>query len=267
MTDTPADPPALMLLFEEQVAAALELPEKERALAFEKLRADHPNHARLLERCEHAVASLMPEKRSVSAISDAVRSVALAEAPERIGDYRIVDVLGEGGMGIVYLADQQQPIRRRVALKVVKSVSAHRDALARFEVERQSLAMMEHPNIAMVLDAGEADDGRPFFAMEHVPGLPITEFCDRHRLDLRARIALFQKVCRGVQHAHEKGVVHRDLKPTNILVGHRDGLPEPKIIDFGVAKALQQRLTERTLYTEHGRILGTPEYMSPEQAG
>jgi len=176
------------------------------------------------------------------------------------------DVLGEGGMGSVYLAEQQQPVRRRVALKVIKAGMDSKDVIARFEAERQALAMMAHANIARVLDAGMTPEGRPYFALEHVPGLPIIEYCDRQRIDLKGRIEIFQKICHGVQHAHQKGVIHRDLKPTNILVQQRDGFAEPKIIDFGVAKALQQRLTERTLYTEQGRIVGTPEYMSPEQA-
>jgi len=188
------------------------------------------------------------------------------EQPEEIGPFRILEVLGEGGMGTVYLAEQRQPVRRRVALKVVRLGLATRDVLARFEAERQALAMMSHPHIAKVFDAGTTPDGRPYFAMEYVAGVPVTEYCDRQRLDLEGRLQLFVAICQGIQHAHQKGIVHRDIKPSNILVQMQDGTPVPKIIDFGVAKALEHRLTEKTLFTEHGRIVGTPEYMSPEQA-
>jgi serine/threonine protein kinase len=187
-------------------------------------------------------------------------------SPDRIDAYRILDVLGEGGMGIVYLAEQQDPIRRRVALKVIKVGMDRRQVVARFEAERQALALMDHPNIASVYDAGSTADGRPYFAMEYVPGSPITEYCDRHQLSVRDRVTLFQQVCAAVQHAHQKGVIHRDLKPSNVLVMVQDGRAVPKVIDFGVAKATHQHLTQKTLFTEHGLVIGTPEYMSPEQA-
>jgi eukaryotic-like serine/threonine-protein kinase len=183
-----------------------------------------------------------------------------------LGSYHAISVLGEGGMGIVYLADQREPIRRRVALKVLKRGDDRPSVIARFESERQALALMDHPYIAHVYDAGTTDDGRLYFAMEYVPGIPITEYCDRNLLGFGERLLLFQQVCQAVQHAHERGVIHRDLKPTNVLVTLRDGKPVPKVIDFGVAKAVNQRLTERTLFTETGVLLGTPEYMSPEQA-
>ena len=182
------------------------------------------------------------------------------------GPYHVIGVLGEGGMGIVYLAEQREPIRRRVALKVLKRGDDRPSFIARFESERQALAMMDHPNIAHVYDAGATADGRPYFVMEYVPGIPITDYCDRNLLGFRERLALFQQVCHAVQHAHRKGIIHRDLKPSNVLVTLLDGKPVPKVIDFGVAKAVNQHLTEKTLFTETGMLIGTPEYMSPEQA-
>ena len=169
-------------------------------------------------------------------------------------------------MGIVYLAEQREPVRRRVALKVLKSGDAGSTVLARFESESQALALMDHPNIARVHDAGTTSTGRPYFAMEYVPGIPITDYCDRNLLGFRERLALFQQVCQAVHHAHQKGIIHRDLKPSNVLVMLQDGKPVPKVIDFGVAKAVNQRLVEKTLFTEIGMLIGTPEYMSPEQA-
>jgi serine/threonine protein kinase/Tol biopolymer transport system component len=187
-------------------------------------------------------------------------------ALQDFGPYHAIGVLGEGGMGIVYLAEQRQPIRRRVALKVLKRGDDRPSFIARFESERQALAMMDHPNIAHVYDAGATADGRPYFVMEYVPGIPITDYCDRYLLGFRERLDLFQQVCQAVQHAHQKGIIHRDLKPSNVLVTLQDGKPVPKVIDFGVAKAVDQRLTEKTLFTETGMLIGTPEYMSPEQA-
>jgi len=186
--------------------------------------------------------------------------------PERVGPYKILQKLGEGGMGVVYLAEQEKPIRRRVALKVIKLGMDTKQVIARFEAERQALAMMDHPNIAKILDAGATSEGRPYFAMEHVQGVAITDYCDRHELKIRERLELFTHICETIQHAHQKGVIHRDLKPSNILVSVVDSTPVPKVIDFGVAKAMAQRLTERTVYTELGQLIGTPEYMSPEQA-
>jgi non-specific serine/threonine protein kinase/serine/threonine-protein kinase len=183
-----------------------------------------------------------------------------------IGPFRLLQKVGEGGMGEVWEAEQQQPVRRRVALKLVKWGMDTKEVLARFESERQALVLMSHPNIARAFEAGASAEGRPFFAMEYVKGLPITTYCDAQRLDTRHRLELFRQVCEGVQHAHQKGVIHRDIKPSNLLVAIEDGRPVPKIIDFGVAKATSQRLTERTLFTELGQWIGTPEYMSPEQA-
>jgi tetratricopeptide (TPR) repeat protein/serine/threonine protein kinase len=183
-----------------------------------------------------------------------------------IGPYKLLEQIGEGGMGTVWMAEQSEPIQRRVAVKVVKEGMDSRQVLARFEAERQALALMEHPNIARVLDAGRTPSGRPYFVMELVKGQPITRYCDEKRLGVRERLALFGDVCRAVQHAHQKGIIHRDLKPSNVLVAPYDGKPVVKVIDFGVAKATGQRLTDKTLFTGLGALVGTPEYMSPEQA-
>ncbi len=183
-----------------------------------------------------------------------------------IGPYRVHSLLGEGGFGAVYLAEQVEPVRRRVALKVIKPGMDSRAVIARFEAERQALALMDHPGIAKVFDAGLAESGRPYFAMEYVPGEPITRYCEHERVGVDERLRLLIQVCEAVQHAHMKGVLHRDLKPGNVLVALVDGKPAIKIIDFGVAKALNQRLTDVTIFTERGQLIGTPEYMSPEQA-
>jgi len=194
-------------------------------------------------------------------------SAGPTEAPgTSIGPYQLVRVIGEGGMGTVYLAGQEEPVRRQVALKIIKPGMDSVQVIARFEQERQALALMDHPNIARVFDAGATATGRPYFVMELVHGLPLREFCDQKQLDPRERLHLFIKVCQAVQHAHQKGVIHRDLKPSNILVAEVDGKPLPKVIDFGVAKATADRLTDKSLYTAFGTVVGTPEYMSPEQA-
>ena len=182
-----------------------------------------------------------------------------------IGPYKLLEQIGEGGMGTVFMAVQSQPIKRKVALKIIKSGMDTGQVIARFEVERQALAMMNHPNIAKVLDAGATETGRPYFVMELVRGIPITEFCDLHKLDLRQRLEMFSTVCQAVQHAHQKGIIHRDLKPSNILVELQDVTPVPKVIDFGVAKPIHEPLTERTLHTGFAQMIGTPLYMSPEQ--
>ena len=184
----------------------------------------------------------------------------------RIGPYKLLQKIGEGGMGAVYMVEQEKPVRRKVALKIIKPGMDTHQVVVRFEAERQALALMDHPNIARVLDGGTTDSGRPYFVMDLVKGIPITQYCDEARLSPRERLELFIPVCQAIQHAHQKGIIHRDVKPSNVMVTLHDGKPVPKIIDFGVAKAIDQRLTERTLFTQYGAIIGTPEYMSPEQA-
>jgi serine/threonine protein kinase len=183
-----------------------------------------------------------------------------------IGTYKLLEQIGEGGFGVVYMAEQQEPIRRRIVLKILKPGMDTKQVLARFESERQALALMDHVGIARVLDAGATESGRPYFAMELIKGMPITEFCDNNRLSLEARLRLFIEVCHAIQHAHHKGIIHRDIKPTNVMVTLNDGKPVIKVIDFGMAKATMYRLTERTLFTAFGQMIGTPAYMSPEQA-
>jgi serine/threonine protein kinase len=183
-----------------------------------------------------------------------------------VGPYKLLQQIGEGGMGTVYMAEQMHPVQRKVALKIIKPGMDSWQIIARFEAERQALALMDHPNIAKVFDGGVCEVGRPYFAMELVNGVPITKYCDEHHLMPRERLGLFVHVCRAVQHAHQKGIIHRDLKPSNVMVARYDGEPVPKIIDFGVAKATGPKLTGATLYTELGKVLGTLEYMSPEQA-
>src|SRR4051812_21336509 len=192
---------------------------------------------------------------------------AIEKPGDRIGRYKILQQIGEGGCGVVYMAEQSEPVRRRVALKVIKLGMDTRSVIARFEAERQALAMMDHPNIAKVLDAGATETGRPFFVMELVRGVKITDYCDETKLSTRERLDLFVQVCAAVQHAHQKGIIHRDLKPSNILVTINDGVPVPKVIDFGIAKATTgQQLTDKTLFTAFEQFIGTPAYMSPEQA-
>jgi len=183
-----------------------------------------------------------------------------------IGPYKLMEKIGEGGFGLVFVAEQQQPVRRKVALKIVKPGMDSRDVIARFEAERQALALMDHPNIAKVLDAGTTESGRPYFVMELVKGNSIVDYCDQQRLTARERLDLFLSVCQAVQHAHGKGIIHRDLKPSNILVAPHDGVPVVKVIDFGIAKAIGQQLTDKTIYTRFAQMIGTPLYMSPEQA-
>jgi serine/threonine protein kinase/tetratricopeptide (TPR) repeat protein len=209
-----------------------------------------------------------PQKPSGSDSPDRTLSVGASGsmAAGQIGPYRLLQVLGEGGMGEVWLVEQTKPIHRTVALKLIKTGMDTKAVVARFESERQALALMDHPSIARVFDAGATPEGRPYFVMEYVPGLPITEYCDKHRLTIAERLELFIQVCEGVQHAHQKAIIHRDLKPSNVLVVEQDNKAVPKIIDFGLAKATAQRLTDKTMFTELGMMLGTPEYMSPEQA-
>src|SRR6516164_3713297 len=203
----------------------------------------------------------------------AFQSTSAAAAPANpmaggiiAGRYQLIEEIGEGGMGTVWMAQQTEPVKRAVAVKLIKQGMDSKQVLARFEAERQALALMDHPNIAKVHDAGVTETGRPFFAMELVKGTPITKYCDDHRLTPRQRLELFVPVCQAVQHAHQKGIIHRDIKPSNVLVAQYDGRPVPKVIDFGIAKATGQQLTEQTLVTGFGSVVGTLEYMSPEQA-
>jgi serine/threonine protein kinase len=229
---------------------------------------------RQVERLLHARDQLgsfleQPAAGATSDFTPSQRAAGLtpAEGPGTvIGPYKLLQQIGEGGMGVVYMAEQEQPVRRKVALKIIKPGMDSRQVIARFEAERQALALMDHPNIARVLDAGTTASGRPFFVMELVKGLPITQFCDDNHLTPRERLELFVPVCQAIQHAHQKGIIHRDIKPSNVLVTLYDGKPVPKVIDFGVVKAIDQRLTERTLFTQLGQVVGTVEYMSPEQA-
>ncbi|MHC4680696.1 MAG: serine/threonine protein kinase, partial [Planctomycetota bacterium] len=183
----------------------------------------------------------------------------------KIGRYKLLELIGEGGMGLVYLAEQKKPVRRKVALKIIKPGMDSKQVIARFEAERQAFALLDHPNIAHVFDAGTTKEGRPYFVMEYVKGMSITRYCDENKLNIEERLLLFEQVCEGIHHAHQKGIIHRDIKPSNILVSVHGDRAVPKIIDFGIAKAVTQPLTEKTLVTFQGQLLGTPEYMSPEQ--
>src|SRR6266536_2090105 len=213
----------------------------------------------LLAAHETAGGFLADSKRDESA------ALTLKEG-DRIGRYKLLQKIGEGGCGVVFMAEQTEPVRRRVALKVIKLGMDTRQVVARFEAERQALALMDHPNIARVLDAGATDTGRPYFVMELVGGIRITDYCDRHHLTTRQRLDLFIQVSHAIQHAHQKGIIHRDIKPSNVLVTTHDGTAVPKVIDFGIAKATQGRLTDQTLFTAFEQFIGTPAYMSPEQA-
>ena len=219
---------------------------------------------------EDATASVDPEETAASSgdtHTNQTGSRVPREGPGSVlGPYNLVRTLGSGGMGVVYLAEQLQPVRRSVALKIIKQGMDTEQVIGRFEAERQALALMNHPNIAKVFDAGATDDGRPYFVMELVEGVPITKYCDQHRLTVRERLELFVPVCQAIQHAHQKGVIHRDIKPSNVLVADFDGEAVPKVIDFGIAKATGQQLTEATMFTQLGVVIGTLEYMSPEQA-
>ncbi len=204
---------------------------------------------------------------SESADGMAAGKSVLTEVPgTRIDRYKLLQRIGEGGGGVVYMAEQEEPVRRRVALKIIKLGMDTKSVIGRFEAERQALAMMDHPNIARVLDAGATETGRPYFVMELVRGVKITDYCDQNQLDTRGRLDLFIQICQAIQHAHQKGIIHRDIKPSNILVTLHDGVPVPKVIDFGIAKATEVQLTDKTFFTAYEQIIGTPAYMSPEQA-
>ena len=227
--------------------------------------------AALLARIESLLKIHVSEQsfleQAASSLQLTLDAPGIVESPGTvIGRYKLLEKIGEGGMAVVYMAEQQHPVHRRVALKIIKLGMDTKNVIARFEAERQALALMDHPNIAKVFDGGSTDTGRPYFVMELVRGVSITDYCDDNRLSTRQRLELFVQVCNAVQHAHQKGVIHRDIKPTNVMVTLHDGKPVPKVIDFGIAKATNQRLTEQTLFTRYAQMIGTPEYMSPEQA-
>jgi len=224
--------------------------------------ADLRTHVEHLLRAHQAMGSIHGGQRPVVTIDQP----ALERPGAVIGPYKLIEQIGEGGMGTVWMAQQTEPVKRLVAVKLIKAGMDSAQVIARFEAERQALALMDHANIARVLDAGTTAAGRPYFVMDLVRGMPITRYCDEHRLTPRQRLELFIPVCQAVQHAHQKGIIHRDLKPSNVLVALYDGKPVPKVIDFGVAKATGQSLTDKTLVTGFGNVVGTLEYMSPEQA-
>jgi serine/threonine protein kinase/tetratricopeptide (TPR) repeat protein len=248
--------------------AALEQPPEKRAAFLDGVCG---NDAALRQRLDallrkHDQAGSFLEKPATPPL--ATIDEPLSERPGTVvGPYKLMEQIGEGGMGLVFVAEQQQPVRRKVALKVIKPGMDTRQVIARFEAERQALALMDHPNIAKVLDGGTTATGRPYFVMELVKGVPITEYCDQNQVSIRERLGLFLNVCEAVQHAHQKGIIHRDIKPSNVLVMSHDGKPVVRVIDFGIAKAIGQQLTDKTIYTQFSQLVGTPLYMSPEQAG
>ncbi len=249
--------------------AALEIESSEQRSTY--LKKACGNDANLIARVE-ALLAVQEKERSI--LEDAVpflgttlQAAPVTEEPGTIiGNYKLLEQIGEGGMAVVYMAEQERPVRRKVALKVIKLGMDTKQVIARFEAERQALAIMDHPNIAKVFDAGTTEAGRPYFVMELVKGVSITEYCDKNKLGTHERLDLFVQVCNAVKHAHQKGIIHRDIKPTNVMVTLHDGNPVPKVIDFGIAKATNQRLTEKTLFTRYSQMIGTPAYMSPEQA-
>jgi serine/threonine protein kinase len=253
--------------------------ERAKDLFTEALRIDLPeDRSAYLDRscaAEPKVRAMVESFLEAQGRMDGFLEVPEIEPPEpsplegpgtRIGRYRLLDRIGEGGFGVVYQAEQEEPVQRQVALKIIKLGMDTRQVIARFEAERQALAMMDHPSIAKVLDAGATETGRPYFVMELVRGVPITKFCEENRLSIRARLELFVTVCHAIQHAHQKGIIHRDVKPSNVLVTQNEGLSHPVVIDFGVAKAIDRRLTEKAFHTQFAQLIGTPAYMSPEQA-
>jgi hypothetical protein len=251
-------------------AIAIANPEKRAAL----LDRECAGRADLRERLDRLLAAHGPSHQVLDRVEQDPTATAAHESAPIVGTvmagrYKLLEEIGEGGMGTVWMAQQTEPVKRLVAVKLIKAGMDSRAVLARFEAERQALALMDHPNIAKVLDGGTTDDGRPYFVMELVKGLPLTEYCDARKLSVNDRLDLFVQICSAVQHAHQKAVIHRDLKPSNVLVTEHDGKPVPKVIDFGLAKALNasQMLTERTLHTAYGAVVGTPLYMAPEQVG
>lgn len=255
---------------EEQIfLAAVELESADERQAFiERSCSDNSElRNRVVKRIEqHVQQDSFLDKTSDSFLNQLANDNDPISAGVEIGPYKLLQKIGAGGMGVVFMAEQTEPIRRKVAVKVIRLGLDSKNVIARFEAERQALSIMDHLNITKVYDAGVTECGRPYFVMELITGSTITDYCDQRKLNLRQRIELFYKVCNALQHAHQKGVIHRDIKPSNVLVTHRDGVSIPKIIDFGIAKAIDRPLTDLTLFTSYGNIVGTPEYMSPEQA-
>src|SRR6266566_4286738 len=275
---------------ESIVDAALEIPAHERAAYLDKLCGSDRQLRQLVDALLHAhkkiissqiipprdpftpsTDSASSEERDRERLAPCVKTVAMSVTPiekpgDHIGRYKLLEQIGEGGFGVVYVAEQREPVKRNIALKIVKLGMDTRQVVARFEAERQALALMDHPNIAKVFDGGATETGRPYFVMELVRGIKLTDYCDQNNLPTSERLGLFIQVCRAIQHAHQKGIIHRDIKPSNILVTLHDGVPVPKVIDFGIAKATQQELTQKTVYTQLQQFIGTPAYMSPEQA-
>jgi eukaryotic-like serine/threonine-protein kinase len=246
-------------------ALQLESNEERQAFIKERCGADDELRKRLEALLQaHAETGNFLANPAIGSVS--IRAQITEDAGTIVGPYKLLQRIGEGGFGVVYMAEQAEPVRRKVALKIIKPGMDTKDVIARFESERQALALMDHPNIARVLDAGATNSGRPYFVMELVKGVPITDFCDKNHLSVEDRMHLFIPVCLAVQHAHHKGIIHRDIKPSNVMVTLHDGKPVPKVIDFGVAKATSQQLTQKTLFTAYGQMIGTPLYMSPEQA-
>src|SRR6266404_991358 len=250
------------------VDAVLEIPAPERAAYLDKLCGNDPPLRQLVEALLHAHRKIIScdEPSSPScARTKAEATPRLEQTGDYIGRYKLLQQIGEGGCGVVYMAEQEEPVRRRVALKLIKLGMDTKQVIARFEAERQALAMMDHPNIAKVLEAGATDTGRPYFVMELVRGIKITDYCEQNNLSTRQRLDLFISVCQAIQHAHQKGIIHRDIKPSNILVTLHDGVPVPKVIDFGISKATtDQRLTDKTQLTDFEQFMETPDSMSPD---
>ena len=250
-------------------AALSKSSDEERAAFLDNMCRGNPD---LRSRLDHLLEGHFQAGGFLASEPQKARAIPLSPPKEEqpvsafIGRYKLLEKIGEGGFGEVWMAEQREPVKRRVALKIIKLGMDTKQVVARFEAERQALALMDHPNIAKVLDGGATDTGRPYFVMELVRGIRITEYCDQHQLSTSERLKLFSQVCRAIQHAHQKGIIHRDIKPTNILVTGQDGVPVPKVIDFGIAKATQQELTQRTVFTQFHQFLGTPAYVSPEQA-
>ncbi|MCF7763604.1 MAG: protein kinase [Verrucomicrobia bacterium] len=261
----PASSPSERELFFEALGKTSK---EERSIFLDGACFNQPELRRRIEEllASHARQDSFLEEPAVEGITT-LQGTPLSEGPGTVvGRYKLLQKVGEGGMGVVYMAEQTEPVTRKVALKIIKLGMDTKQVIARFEAERQALAMMNHPNIAKVLDAGATDTGRPYFVMELVRGVPITEYCDKNKLSTQERLNLFIPVCNAIQHAHQKGIIHRDIKPSNVMVTLNDGVPHPMVIDFGIAKATNQKLTEKTLFTNYAQMIGTPAYMSPEQA-